>query len=536
MIALIEILCGLALLLYGIRLLNTGTEKLAGDQIQRWLDRVTSNRLKSAGFGAIVTALIHSSGLLMVTMIGLINANLMSVQQAIGVMLGQEIGTTITAQIVAFDIGKVNLLFIVAGVFILEFVANNDWKKYGEICLGIGLVFTAMGFMSGALKELMQISWVADSLVAMGQNPLIGVLAGTIITSITQSSTAVTSMTVAMGMSQTITLSGAVGIILGANIGSCVTGFIASLRLSRAARQASIAQISINIFGVLLFIPFIPQFAHLVGLTSGGLARQIANAHTIFNVVVSAALFPFVRQIAWIARRLAPEKAELEKPKLTSFIDEMQLSVPAVALNQAAKELTNLGGVAARMVESGCQALIEKDAAKAEGVIVQEDKIVDPVFKILVEFVNRLILGDLTRKQSQRCFQIKNLLTDIERVADLSEDIAQYSLERIKDDVPFTPQAQQDLRQASKHALETFSLAISAFSASDVELSREVCRKENEFDRLYWQIRQNHIERLAAGSCHPRADVIFTETMRALERISDHADNIGVSVARSSGF
>lgn len=188
------------------------------------------------------------------------------------------------------------------------------------------------------------------------------------------------------------------------------------------------------------------------------------------------------------------------------------------------------------MVESGCQALIEKDAAKAEGVIVQEDKIVDPVFKILVEFVNRLILGDLTRKQSQRCFQIKNLLTDIERVADLSEDIAQYSLERIKDDVPFTPQAQQDLRQASKHALETFSLAISAFSASDVELSREVCRKENEFDRLYWQIRQNHIERLAAGSCHPRADVIFTETMRALERISDHADNIGVSVARSSGF
>lgn len=323
MIALIEILCGLALLLYGIRLLNTGTEKLAGDQIQRWLDRVTSNRLKSAGFGAIATALIHSSGLLMVTMIGLINANLMSVQQAIGVMLGQEIGTTITAQIVAFDIGKVNLLFIVAGVFILEFVANNDWKKYGEICLGIGLVFTAMGFMSGALKELMQISWVADSLVAMGQNPLIGVLAGTIITSITQSSTAVTSMTVAMGMSQTITLSGAVGIILGANIGSCVTGFIASLRLSRAARQASIAQISINIFGVLLFIPFIPQFAHLVGLTSGGLARQIANAHTIFNVVVSAALFPFVRQIAWIARRLAPEKAELEKPKLTSFIDEM---------------------------------------------------------------------------------------------------------------------------------------------------------------------------------------------------------------------
>ena len=265
---LILILGGLALLLYGIRLLSTGMEKLTGDQIQRWLDRVTSNRLKSAGFGAVATAMIQSSGLLMVTMIGLINANLMTVQQAIGVMLGQEIGTTFTAQIVAFDIGKINLLFIVLGVCILEFVEDRDWKKYGEIFLGMGLVFTAMGFMSSALKELMEIAWFADSLVAIGQYPLLGVLAGLVITSITQSSTAVTSMTVAMGISQAITLEGAMGIILGANIGSCITGLIASLRLSRAARQASIAQILINIFGVLLFLPFIGQFAELVGRTS----------------------------------------------------------------------------------------------------------------------------------------------------------------------------------------------------------------------------------------------------------------------------
>jgi phosphate:Na+ symporter len=534
MIGFIQILCGLALLLYGIRLLSAGTEKLAGEQIQRWLDRVTSNRFKSAGFGALATAMIHSSGLLMVTMIGLINANLMSVQQAIGVMLGQEIGTTITAQIVAFDIGKVNLLFIVAGVFILEFVAKSEWKKWGEICLGIGLVFTAMGFMSGALKELMKISWMADSLVTMGQYPLIGVLAGLIITSITQSSTAVTSMTVAMGMSHTITLAGAVGIILGANIGSCITGFIASLRLSRAARQASIAQISINIFGVLLFLPFIHSFAALIGRTSGELARQIANAHTIFNVGVSIVLFPFVRQIAWLAKKLAPEKAELEKPRLTRFIDEMQLSVPSVALNEAARELTHLAEVTGRMVEASCQALIEKNRAKAEEVIVQEDRFVDPVFKLTVDFVNKLLLGDLSKKQSQRCFQIKNLLMDIERVADLSEDISQFALERIQDDVPFTEAALQELRQAAQLAHEVFALSVRAFAAGDLELSRKACRRENDFDKLYWQFRQNHIDRLEAGSCHPRADVIFTEAMRALERISDHGDNIGVSVTRSS--
>jgi phosphate:Na+ symporter len=534
MIGFIQILGGLALLLYGIRLLSSGMEKLTGDQIQRWLDRVTSNRLKSAGFGAFATAMIQSSGLLMVTMIGLINANLMSVKQAIGVMLGQEIGTTFTAQIVAFDIGKINLLFIVLGVFIIEFVEDRDWKKYGEIFLGMGLVFTAMGFMSAALKELLKITWFADGLTAIGQYPLLGVLAGLVVTAVTQSSTAVTSMTVAMGIGHAITIDGAVGIILGANIGSCITGLIASLRLSRAARQASLAQISINIFGVLLFLPFIHQFAELIGRTSHDLARQIANAHTIFNVTVSIVLFPFVRQIAWFVKKLAPERPGLEKPKLTSFIDEMQFNVPAVALTEAARDLTKLGEAAARMVENSCQALIEKNKALAEGVIVQEDKFVDPVFKLLVDFVNRLIQEDLIRKHSQRCFQIKNLLMDIERVADLSEDIAQYALERIKDDVPFTPQALQDLLQASKQTQDIFSLSIIAFSANDRELAGEVCRKESEFDRLYWQIRQSHIERLETGTCHPRADVIFTETMRALERISDHADNIGVSIVRSS--
>ena len=533
MIGLVQILGGLALLLYGIRLLNAGMEKLTGERIQKWLDRATSNRLKSAGFGAFATAMIHSSGLLMVTMIGLINANLMTVEQAIGVMLGQEIGTTLTAQIVAFDIGKLNLLFIVLGVVILEFAANRDWKKYGEISLGIGLVFTAMGFMSGALKDLMQIAWVADGLVTMGQYPLIGVLAGLVVTSITQSSTAVTSLTVAMGMSHAIALEGAVGIILGANIGSCITGFIASLRLSRAARQASMAQISINVAGVLLFLPFITQFANLISHTSVDLARQIANAHTFFNVTVSIILFPFVKQIARLSEWLVPAGVKKDKPKLTAYIDDMQLSVPAVALNEAARELTRLGEATAQMVEDSCRALIEQNTEFAQRAMVQEDRFVDPVFKTLVDFVDHLIREDLSTAQQKRCFQLKNLLMDIERVGDLSEDIAQYALERMQNKVPFSPEAIKQLDQAWRHAHRNYLLSLEAFQKGDRELARQVCREESAFDKLYWQIRQGHIERLEAGKCHPEADVIFTETLRALERISDHADNLGVSVARS---
>jgi phosphate:Na+ symporter len=508
-------------------------EKLTGEQIQKWLERMTSGRFRSALFGTAATALIHSSGLLMVTMIGLINANLMTVEQTIGVIIGQEIGTTLTAQIVAFNIGNFNMVFVVLGVIFFEFFENRDWKKYGEICFGIGIVFLGMTLMSGALKDLIEIAWVAKGLATMGQYPLAGVLAGLIITAIVQSSTAVTSMTVAMGVSHVINLDGAIGIILGANIGSCVTGMIASFQLSRAARQASMAQIFINVLGVLLFLPFISPYANLIDHTATDLARQIANAHTIFNVTVSTILFPFVKQIAWVTEKLVPREKKPEKEKLTVFIDEMQYSVPAVALTGAARELTRLGDVTVCMLEESCQALLTKNAKAASHVLDQEDKFVDPVYKILVDFVNRLIQEDLSVSQQKRCFQIKNLLIDIERVGDMAEDIAQYAMERTENHIPFSSEASQELEKLSRHTVCTFSSAIRAFRDDDKLLARKVCDMESEFDKLYWQTRQRHIDRLEAGICNSQANVIFTEILRDLERISDHADNLGVSVMRA---
>ena len=533
MFGFLQILGGLALFMYGIRMLSAGMEKLTGEQIQRWLEKMTSGRLRSALFGTIATALIHSSGLLMVTMIGLINANLMTVEQTIGVIIGQEVGTTLTAQIVAFNIGNFNMVFVVLGVIFFEFFANRDWKKYGEISFGIGIVFLGMTLMSGALKELMAVPWVEASLVTMGQHPFAGVLAGMVVTAIVQSSTAVTSMTVAMGMSHVITLDGAVGIILGANIGSCITGFIASFQLSRAARQASMAQILINVFGVILFLPFIRQYADFIHHTSSDLPRQIANAHTVFNVAVSMALFPFVKQIAWAAKKLVPHEKKLKKERLTIYIDEMQYSVPAVALTEAARELVRLGEVTTCMLEESCQALLKKDPVAASHVLEQEDKFVDPVYKAIVDFVNRLIQEDLSIAQQKRCFQIKNLLIDIERVGDMAEDIAQYAMERIKNNVQFSSQAIDELNQLWRHTFCTFSSAIKAFQDNDKGLAQEVCTMESEFDKLYWQTRQRHIERLEAGICNSQANVIFTEILRTLERISDHADNLGVSVMRA---
>ena len=254
MVSFIQVLGGLALFLFGVRVLSKGMERIAGHRLQEWLERMINQPIKGAVFGAGATALIQSSSLVMVTMIGLINANLMTLEQAVGVMLGQEIGTTVTAQLIAFKTGDISYLFIALGLVLAEFLPNRAWRRIGNVILGFGILFVGMQTMSGALKTVANTPVVREWLAYMGQSYLPGILAGAIATAIVQSSSAVTALVVAMGMSQVITLPGAVAVLLGANIGTCVTGFIASLRLSLASRRASLAQILINVIGVLLFL------------------------------------------------------------------------------------------------------------------------------------------------------------------------------------------------------------------------------------------------------------------------------------------
>jgi len=287
----------------------------------------------------------------------------------------------------------------------------------------------------------------------------------------------------------------------------------------------------INTLGVLIFLPFISQYSDLIQHTSASLARQIANAHTVFNVIVSLLMFPFVKQIAGVARKLAPSKPTRERPRVTAYIDEMQYAVPAVAINEAARELFRLGEVTAEMVQLSCQALIEKNTANVRRVLTLEDSVVDPVTAELERFINTLMRSELSLAQQKRCFQIKNLLTDVERVGDMAEDIAEYAQERMENNIPFTSNAIQDLERLWRCAHSTYSQSLQAFRDGNRELAKMVCKSESEFDVMYWETRQEHIQRLEKGVCHPEADVIFTETARLLERISDHADNLGVSVS-----
>jgi phosphate:Na+ symporter len=288
----------------------------------------------------------------------------------------------------------------------------------------------------------------------------------------------------------------------------------------------------INVVGVLLFLPFLSPFTALVSRTSTLLPRQIANAHTIFNVVVSVVLFPFVRYIARAAEWLVPMGKE-EEAKITAYIDERQHRLPPVALTEAFRELSRIAEVTAQMVERSRLALIEENMDAARWVLDREAEFIDPMCEILEDFVNVLMQENLSVRQQRRCFQLKSLITDIERVGDLTENLAQAAQKRVAHQVLFSPQATEEMERLCLHTHRTYTLALRALQSSDRALALRACQLEDEFDKLYLAARQGHIDRLSAGICQAEADVLFVESLRNLERISDHADNLGISVMRS---
>jgi len=532
MISFFQVLGGLALFLFGVRMLSTGMEKLAGNRLQEWLDRMTNRPIKGAIFGTAATALLQSSSLLMVMMIGLINANLMTLKQAIGVMMGLEIGTTITAQVIAFKMGDFCFLFIALGLILVEFVSHRAWQRYGEVVLGFGVLFLGMQTMSGALKAVAQTPVVREWLAYMGQSYLPGILAGTIATAVVQSSSAITGLVVAMGMSQIITLPGAIALVLGANIGTCITGLIASLRLSHASRRASIAQIIISVVGVLLFLPFLSPFATLVSHTSSILPRQIANAHTIFNVTASVILFPFIGTIARASERLVPKTREEEKPSLTKYIDESQYRFPTVAMTEATRELYRVGETTAEMIALSRQALLENDMEAAQRIVDLEHELVNPLCATLESFINELMQGDLSEDQKRHCFHLKELTSDVERVSDLTEDLARVAQKEGDLNAKLGKKAIAELERLFQQTHRTYKLALQAVRDDDRDIAQLVCRLEEEMDRMYWKTRKKLSKRVEAGKIEPEADTIYLELLRNLERISDHADGLSISVMR----
>ncbi len=519
---------GLALFLYGLRILSDSLKRAIGEKMRSLLERVTGKAYRGVIVGAFTSGILQSSSMTMVLLIGLINAGALTLAQGIGVMLGSEIGTTVTAQIIAFKIGTYYLPILAVGFLLSEMFRGRRAGDVGRIVLGFGLLFLGMSILSGGLKGLAQSATVIHLLQSCGSNVLLGVLVGALVTAVIQSSSAMTALVIAMGAAGILTLPAAIALILGANIGTTVTAQIASVGSSLSSRRLAVAQLLVNVAGVALFVPFVPWYAQLVALTSSSLPRQIANAHTFFNVAVTLALVPCVSGLVWLVQRVirGREAATATTPQ---FLADAFLSAPSIALNQARQELLRMADMADSMICACHRAIMERDRS-AVAEVFETEEAVDSLERAIESYLDRIHGGSLSDKEERRLHVLQHVTGDVERVGDQAVNIGQRALILLRQPHGLSDTARRDVHDLFQRTASLYDCAVEALREERIDLAQEALNLEEDVDRLEREYKAAHIGRLKQGDCDPAAGMLYVEVLHNLERIGDHAVNIAGDV------
>jgi len=519
---------GLALFLYGLRVLSDALKRAIGDRMRALLERLTGKAWRGAIVGALTSGTLQSSSMTMVLLIGLINAGALTLAQGIGVMLGSEIGTTITAQIIAFKIGQYYLPIIAVGFLTAEIFRGKRLGDVGRIVLGFGFLFLGMSLVSGGLKGLAETEVVMHLLESCGSKPFLGVLVGAGVTAVIQSSSAMTALVIGMGSAGLLTLPAAIALILGANIGTTITAMIASIGSSLSSRRLAVTQLLVNVVGVAAFIPLVGWYAQMVALTATSLTRQIANAHTFFNILVTIALVPCVGGLVWIVERLVrgEEQGGHVEPE---FLGEQFLKLPAVALQQARLELLRMGRLAREMLEASRTASLDGNV-KAVATVFEKEEAIDSLRDAADEYLDRIDGTLLTGRGERRLHVLHHVVGDIERVGDHIVNIAQRAERLRRRGYRLSTEGAAELTDMFRRADEVLQRSLAALDSEDRDTAHEVLGLEKELDRLEIEYKTNHVQREETGICNPDAGILFVEILHNLERIGDHAVNIAGDV------
>jgi phosphate:Na+ symporter len=520
-----NLVIGLSFFLYGMKLLGDGLQKAAGDSLRRILQALTNKPVRGVLVGMLVTGIIQSSGATTVMVVGFANAGLMTLRQAMGVIFGANIGTTITAQIIVLRLDKLVWLFMLVGVMMEFFVKRRTSKAIGEAILGFGILFFGLYFMADTLAPLKDNQAFIGFLVRFGQIPILGVVAGAVLTALIQSSSVTTSLVVALAMKGMITLPSSIALILGANIGTTVMAGLASLGANITSRRAAFTHFLFNFLGTVIMFPLLKPFAKLVELTATSLPHQVANAHTMFNVIMTVIALLLINPFEKLVVRLLPSKEKEAETRIVQFIDERVLVTPSVALSQATQELYRMGHIAYGMVDDCRTALFENRMGLLETVLGNEE-LVNSMQKEITSYLTKITERDLSEAQGTRVMALMHAVNDIERVGDHATNLVE--LIQIKDDkrLKFNDGTQDDLKAEFAHVLVTLDEAMSALRDYDADLARHVKEMEDRCDVMTKEFMSRNINRLNAHELDPQVGVIVVDLFTNLERVSDHSDNI----------
>ena len=530
----ISLLGGLGLFLYGMNLMGESLEKVAGSKMKKIIELLTKNIFMGVPLGAVVTAVIQSSSATTVMVVGFVNAGLMGLPQAVGVIMGANIGTTVTAQIVSFDLTGMAPLALGIGILLYLFAENEKYKQVGEVFIGFGLLFTGMESMKLAVSPLAEYKGFTDLLSTFGRYPILGLLLGFGITAIIQSSSAAMGMLVVLASQGLVPLSSALPILYGQNIGTCVTSLISSIGANKNAKRAAMIHLIFNILGTIIFLILLNGIVvkFVVSLDPGNVARQIANVHTIFNIVSTILLLPCNKLIVKLAMRIVPDKEdelEEDESRVIKYIDDRMIQTPPIALASTIKEVARMGEKARDSVDYAMEGILE---ASSEGIerCFKQEKSINQLQKTILNYLLKLSKAPLSEEDRETVDTLFNTVNDIERIGDHAENLAEIAQSAIDGQVYFSEQGQNEISDMYNKVIASYSYALESMVTSDVNLACKVIKMEEQVDIMEESCRVNHMRRLNNNLCSIDNGIIYFEILANLERISDHAANIAEKV------
>lgn len=539
---LIGLLGGLGLFLYGMQMMGNGLEAAAGNRMKKILEKLTANRFLGVVVGAVITAVIQSSSATTVMVVGFVNSGMMTLQQAVWIIMGANVGTTITGQLIALDVGAIAPLFAFIGVAFIVFLKNEKLHHYGKIIAGLGILFIGMDMMSAAMVPLRE-SETFVNIITRFSNPVLGILAGAIFTAIIQSSSASVGILQALASSGVIGLPQAVYVLFGQNIGTCITAVLASIGTSRVAKRTTIIHLLFNIIGTTLFtiICILTPFTTLVeGFTPNNVSAQIANMHTIFNITTTILLIPFGTYLAKLATRILPDLPEerddvMHLEYIQPFIPienrgETKIGISAIAITAIRNELIRMTQMTRENVGLSFDAVHDNNLALVEDVRNREEYI-DYLNKEISKYISRMLVKERNPKDSQYMSALFKVCGNLERIGDHAMNICEYTNMIKEKQITFSKEVMVQIEQMKEVCCDALDLLLD--NQANSENLHSIESIEQKIDDMTESFRQGQIDRMQTGKCSDEGCVLYSEMLTDFERIGDHILNIGQEVTGS---
>lgn len=528
----LALLGGLALFLYGMQMMSTGLEAAAGNRMKSILEKLTSNRVKGVLVGAAITAVIQSSSATTVMVVGFVNSGLMTLKQAVWVIMGANIGTTITGQLIALDIGAIAPLFAIAGVGAIMFIKSEKVHHISSIFAGLGILFMGMDMMGAAMSPLKE-SEAFISLMTKFDNPLFGILVGALFTAVIQSSSASVGILQALASTGMIPLSSAVFVLFGQNIGTCITAVLASIGMKVNAKRTTVIHLLFNIIGTVLFTVIClvtPYVTWIEAMTPGDPVAQIANAHTVFNIVTTLLLLPFGTHMANIAVRILPDskKADDEDLRLKyirPFESSYAIGHSAVAVSQVRDEVNRMRNMVAKNISDSFDSLVQYDE-KLRKKVSEREEYIDFLNKGISEYIVSLMASEMNMSDSRKINGYYAIISNLERIGDHAVNLAEYGDDMRKWEIDFSDTVKEELNEMKAQCIAALDNLKEVTSENVERILSQAVIIEQKTDDMRDKYFKKQMQRLKKGKCKPQSGIVFSEILTDFERMGDHALNI----------